>query len=132
MFGEYKADSAPQWIAVLDLSTRWKFADIRQLAIKQLTQYKIEPVEMIVLEHKYSIERQWILDAYTVLCSRRSPLTTDKAQKLGIVTAVLINGTREKLEKSGRNNPKEAAKIVYQLFDPNGRRVMSARGILVK
>jgi hypothetical protein len=116
VFGEYKADSAPQWIAILDLSTRWEFDDIKRLAIKQLLEHKIESVEKITLEHKYKIPRQWAYDAYIDLCSRQSPLASDEAERLGIETAMLINQARERLEKSGRNKPKEVAKMVCYLF----------------
>jgi hypothetical protein len=116
VFGEYKADSAPEWIAILDLSTRWEFDDIRELAIKQLLEHKIEPVEKIELEHKYKITRQWAYDAYIDLCSRRPPLTSEEAERLGIETATLINQARERLEKSGRNKPKEVAKVVCHIF----------------
>ena len=117
VFGEYKADSAPQWIAILDLSTRWEFDDIRRLAIKQLAGHKIEPIEEIVLEHKYKIPRQWAYEAYIDLCSRRSPLTKDEAEEVGMETAILINQAREKLEKTGRNKPKEVARVVCYLFE---------------
>jgi hypothetical protein len=117
VFGEYKADSAPQWIAILDLSTRWDFDDIRRLAIKQLAGHKIDPIEKIVLEHKYKIPRRWAYGAYIELCSRRSPLTKDEAEEVGMETAILINQAREKLEKTGRNKPKEVARVVCYLFE---------------
>ena len=116
VFGEYKADSAPQWIAILDLSTRWEFDDIRELAIKQLLEHKIEPVEKIVLEHKYNVPRQWAYEAYIYLCSRRSPLTKGEAEELGMETAIMINQARDTLDKAGRSKPKEVASVVCSLF----------------
>lgn len=123
MFGEYKADSATEWIAILDLSTRWEFDDIRRLAIKQLAGHTIEPVQKIVLEHKYDIERQWAYEAYIDLCSRRFPLTNDEATEVGMETAILVNQARERLEKTGRSKPKEVARVVcllFELTDPAG------------
>ena len=119
VFGVYKADTVPQWIATLDLATKWEFRDIRELAIKQLSECKIEPIKKIVLEHKYSIERQWAYQAYIELCSRRSPLTAVEAEQLGTETAMLIAEAREKLDKSGRGKPKEVTKVVCDLFRLN-------------
>jgi len=117
VFGEYEADSAPQWITILDLSTRWKFDDIHQLAIKELLGHKIESVQKIELEHKYNVQRQWAYEAYIDLCSRGSPLTRNEAKRLGIETATLVNQAREKLEKSGRKKTKDVARMVCYMFE---------------
>lgn len=91
--------------------------DIRKLALSELNKLEIEPIEKIVLEHKYKIERQWAYTSYIELCSRRSPLTKEDAAHLGIETSTLINEARERLEKSGRSQPKLVARMVCELFD---------------
>jgi len=116
VFGVCKADTVPQWIATLDLATKWEFGDIRELAIKQLSECKIEPIDKIVFKHKYGIQRQWAYRAYIELCSRRLPLTPAEAKQLGIETSMLIAEARERLDKSGRGKPKEVAKVVCNLF----------------
>jgi hypothetical protein len=70
-----------------------------------------------VLEHKYNVPRQWAYEAYIDLCSRRSPLTKDEAQKLGMETTILINQAREKLDKAGRSKPKEVVRVVCYLLE---------------
>jgi hypothetical protein len=116
VFGEYEADSASQWIVILDLSTRWEFDDIRKLAIKQLLGHEIEPVHMVELQYKYNIPRQWAYDAYIDLCSREDPLNREETERVGIEAATLVNQAREKLEKSGRRKPREVAKMVCYVF----------------
>jgi len=117
VFGKYKADTAKQWVAILDLATQWEFDDIRKLAIKQLAEYKLEAVEKIELQQKYHIEKQWAYQSYVNLCSRVSPLTSNEAKRLGIHTATLINQTREKLMASGRRVPVEVEKKVCSEFE---------------
>ena len=82
--------------SAMDHDTRWKFDDIRQLAIKESLGHKIESVQKIELEHKYNVQRQWAYEAYIDLCSRRSPLTSNEAKRLGIETATLVNQARER------------------------------------
>lgn len=116
VFGVYQANTPQQWISILDLSTRFKFDDIRHLAITQLSNYDIEPVDKIVLEHTYCIDKQWAYTSYTDLCSRRAPLSSQEAERLGIEVSMLIHQARERLEKAGRSKPNEVAKVVCNLF----------------
>jgi len=123
VFGKYRADTAAQWITILELSNRWDFLDVHQLAIKQLAEYKTEAVKKIVLQQKHHIEKQWAYESYIELCSRQSPLTRSEADELGIQTATLVNQVREKLTAEGRAKPELVAIAVcraFELKDPSG------------
>ncbi|KAI0002269.1 hypothetical protein BJV74DRAFT_818283 [Russula compacta] len=78
--------------SVLDLSTRWGFTNIRELAIRCLK--PPSPLQRLVLARKYAVE-QWILPALEELCERPLPLTLDEARLLDFEDVVLVGSVRE-------------------------------------
>lgn len=94
--GEYKAKTAEDWISILDLSTSLEFADIRELSLKQLAVFELDPVDKIELVQKYQIERQWAYTSYIMICGRKEPLTVGEARRLGVDTTTRIALVREK------------------------------------
>jgi hypothetical protein len=86
-----------EWLSILDLSTRWGFASIRELAIRCLK--PPTPHQRLVLARKYAIE-QWILPALQELCERPLPLTPDEARLMGIEDVVLVGSVRESVRSN--------------------------------
>ncbi|KAJ6482832.1 hypothetical protein C8R47DRAFT_981856 [Mycena vitilis] len=90
VLGQCKATTPRDWTAILDLATRWKFADIRDLAIRELGAFELDPVEKIELAHRYHLTRQWAYGAYVALCARPHALDVIEGRQLGIETTVNI------------------------------------------
>ncbi|KAJ7041248.1 hypothetical protein C8F04DRAFT_947400 [Mycena alexandri] len=91
VLGQCKATTTRDWTAILDLATRWKFVDIRELAIRSLGAFPdLDPVEKIELAHRYNIKRQWAYAAYVALCSRPAALDVIEGRQLGIETTVNV------------------------------------------
>ncbi|KAJ7802667.1 hypothetical protein B0H14DRAFT_2464125 [Mycena olivaceomarginata] len=120
VLGQCKATTTQDWTAILDLASRWKFADIRDLAIRELGAFEMEPVEKIELQHRYHIKRQWAYGAYVALCSRPHALDVIEGRQLGIETTVNVAFAREKLDKWGRKKPDEVKKVVAEVFEISG------------
>jgi hypothetical protein len=104
------------WVAILDLTTLWEFADIKSLALRQISLLEVDPVDRIVLGHQFRVEKQWAFPAYISLCSRTNPLSVLEATKLGVATAAMIAIAREKLEGKKRSKPNEVKKVVCEVF----------------
>ncbi|KAK7029792.1 hypothetical protein R3P38DRAFT_2931273 [Favolaschia claudopus] len=117
ILGQCKATTPRDWTAILDLATRWKFLDIRELAIRELGAFEMDPVEKIELQHRYQIKRQWAYSSYIALCSRNHALDVIEGRQLGIETTVNVAFAREKLDKWGRKKPDEVKKVVAEVFE---------------
>jgi hypothetical protein len=70
-----------QWKAVLNFTTKWQFDDVRQTAISQLDQAKIEPVEKILLALRCHVG-EWLVPAISRICQREAPISLVDAQRL--------------------------------------------------
>lgn len=80
--------------SILDLSTRWGFASIRDMAIRCLK--PPTPHQRLILGRKHGID-QWILPALQELCSRPEPPTPDEARLMGLEDVILVGSVREKV-----------------------------------
>ncbi|KAJ7721342.1 hypothetical protein DFH07DRAFT_857874 [Mycena maculata] len=116
VIGQCKATTTRDWTAILDLATRWEFADIRTLAIRELAAVEIDPVERIEMQQQFGLQGQWAHGAYIALCTRQDALNLIEARKLGIEMTVKVAFAREKLDKWGRKKPDEVKKVVEEVF----------------
>ena len=80
--------------SILDLSTRWAFTSIREMAIRCLK--PPTPLQRLILGRKYAIEH-WILPALQELCERPLPLAPDEARLLNIEDVALVGSVRESI-----------------------------------
>ncbi|KAF8207281.1 hypothetical protein K438DRAFT_2013775 [Mycena galopus ATCC 62051] len=117
ILGQCKATTPQDWTAILDLATRWKFPDVRELAIRELGAVEMDAVEKIELQHRYGIKRQWAYSAYVALCSRPHALDVIEGRQLGIECTVNVAFAREKLDKWGRKKPDDVKKVVTEVFE---------------
>src|SRR6267154_2927699 len=72
--------------SILDLSTRWGFTSIRDMAIR--TMEPPTPNELLILGRKYGVD-EWIPLALQELCERPQPLTPDEARLMDFEDVVL-------------------------------------------
>ncbi|KAF8525981.1 hypothetical protein BU17DRAFT_62522 [Hysterangium stoloniferum] len=84
----------PEWISILQLATRWLFDDIRSLAIAELADLKIEPVQKVAIAIQCDIP-EWLHSSYMALCDRPNPLTIEEARRLGLEVATQLACARE-------------------------------------
>jgi hypothetical protein len=80
--------------SILDLSTRWGFTSIRDMAIRCLKPPKAH--QRLILGRKHGID-QWILPALQELCERPEPPTPDEARLMGLEDVILVGSVREKV-----------------------------------
>ncbi len=86
--------SFEELVSILDLSTRWGFASIREMAIRCMNLKPPTSLQRLVLGQKYAIE-DWTLPALQELCERPLPLALDEARLMNIEDVVLVGSVRE-------------------------------------
>ena len=80
--------------SILDLSTRWGFASIRDMAIRRIE--PPTPHQRLILGRKHGVD-EWIPLALRELCERPQPLTPDEARLMDFEDVVLVGSVREKV-----------------------------------
>jgi hypothetical protein len=93
-FNALEEHSVEELSSILDLSTRWGFTSIRELAIRCLK--PSTPDQRLILGRKYGVD-QWIPLALQELCERPQPLTPDEARLMDLEDVVLVGSVREKI-----------------------------------
>ncbi|KAI0629687.1 hypothetical protein C8Q77DRAFT_1025903, partial [Trametes polyzona] len=96
-YNTHRAKSADEWTSILSLATRWDFASVRALAIRQLQALDMAPVDRVLLAREFDIGGRWALAAYTALCERPAPLSVAEASRLGVETAAVVAQIREQI-----------------------------------
>jgi len=86
-----------QWSAILDLSTRWGFTSIRDLAIR-CTKHP-NPLDRLILARKHAVE-EWTLPALLELCERPKPLSLEEARLMDFEDVVLVGSVRQAVRSS--------------------------------
>ncbi|KAH9171815.1 hypothetical protein EDB89DRAFT_1051927 [Lactarius sanguifluus] len=107
MHDDYKA-RAPEWIAMLTISTRLIFPKVRERAINELTYCleEIEPFDLLGLAVKYDVEK-WLKPAYRRIVTRINLITHAEAEKVPFLVAVMLMGSRERYWKMSSCRRKE-------------------------
>jgi hypothetical protein len=91
-FNTLEERSFEEWSSILDLSTRWDFTSIRDLALRCME--PPDPLQRLILARKYTIER-WINPALLWLCERQEPLSLDEARLMDFEDVVLVGSVRQ-------------------------------------
>ena len=81
-----------EWKSVLDLSTRWSFSSIRELALSSIK--PPTPYDQLILARTYSVDH-WVVPALSGLCERTTPLTLSEARQMSIEDVILVSTVRE-------------------------------------
>src|SRR5882762_2998724 len=92
-FKQHDVTTVKGWSSILKLATQWGFTSIRELSVDALGRIA-SPVERLALAHAYDID-EWLLPAYSSLCQRAEPLTTEEGRRIGVDDVVLISQVRE-------------------------------------
>jgi hypothetical protein len=82
-----------EWSSILDLSTRWSFTSIRELAIRCMK--SPDPLNRLLMARKHAVE-QWILPALLELCERPEPLSLEEARLMDFEDVLLVGSVRQK------------------------------------
>ncbi|KAF6761105.1 hypothetical protein DFP72DRAFT_31770 [Ephemerocybe angulata] len=78
-----------EWIAVLRLSTRWEFVDIRKLAIQQLDPELSDPIELISVGRLTYVVR-WVLAGFAALVERPEIISEAESEEIGPRSAIRL------------------------------------------
>ncbi|KAG1730954.1 uncharacterized protein EDB91DRAFT_1059088 [Suillus paluster] len=98
----YRRERMPKdhWLVILDLSTIWQFPEMKKLAVDELQNIDIEPVEKITTYDKYEIDKSLLLPAFKLLCKRPSRMSTEEGEQLKMHTVLGIHEARERAIRS--------------------------------
>ncbi|KAF9523837.1 hypothetical protein CPB83DRAFT_774781 [Crepidotus variabilis] len=87
------------WTSVLTLAHKWQIQELKLLAIQKLGPLA-SPIDKIALARNFNlasfqvntvnVKQDWLLPAFTELCSKNSPLSLTQAEKLDMPTVVKI------------------------------------------
>ncbi|VDC02875.1 unnamed protein product [Peniophora sp. CBMAI 1063] len=92
----HRALDKEQWVAVLKLSTLWRFSSVRSLALRYLTPLLAHaPLERLVIARAYGVD-SWVDSAIQDLQLRDTPLCSDEVGQLARADVVLIARARER------------------------------------
>jgi hypothetical protein len=86
-----------QWTAILDLSARWGFTSIRDLAIRCIK--PPNPLDRLILARKHGVE-EWTLSALLDLCERPEPLSLEESRLMDFEDVVLVGSVRQTVRSS--------------------------------
>ncbi|KDQ58999.1 hypothetical protein JAAARDRAFT_99927, partial [Jaapia argillacea MUCL 33604] len=92
-FAQHVATTSNEWVAILALATKWSFATIRTLAMRELFPLA-SPIDKIVVGIRYDI-KEWLNDAYVAMCERPEALTKQEGERLGLAEAIKISKMRQ-------------------------------------
>ncbi|KIK69196.1 hypothetical protein GYMLUDRAFT_67867 [Collybiopsis luxurians FD-317 M1] len=114
-----------EWAAILKLSNLWGFANVKELAIRELEKLDISLVDRIVLYQDNDVDADLRVPLYVELASREATLTHEESSRLGFRTAIVIFQARERLRSlatGGRSplpddvGPDAAGEVITTLF----------------
>lgn len=90
-----------EWISALKLSTKWRFNDLRKLAISHLSSITMDATERICLAKAFRVY-DWLLEGYGQVVERlvsnslsnrlRGTLTAQEGRKIGLEVALELSG----------------------------------------
>jgi hypothetical protein len=91
------------WILILNLAHKWRFPEIKALAIRELEKIDLELVPRIALYNKNDVDARYILPLYTELCAREKVPTDEEAEMLDKKTLTFVFRARERLRAPAAN-----------------------------
>ncbi|KAF7295994.1 BTB domain-containing protein [Mycena kentingensis (nom. inval.)] len=113
------------WSTILELADKWGFAEVKNLAVRQLEKLEMADVDRIVLYHAYSVDERFLVPRYVALCERPELLTVEEGLLLGMKTVISLTRAREcarnpnsgGLTPSGMRSPSPATMSEKELTD---------------
>ncbi|KAJ6631475.1 hypothetical protein B0H10DRAFT_495799 [Mycena sp. CBHHK59/15] len=83
------------WSTILRLADRWVFAEVKNLAVRELEKKEMPDIDRIVLYHQFKVDEEHLLPRYAALCERPELLTVDEGLKLGMEIVIPLSRARE-------------------------------------
>ncbi|PFH46570.1 hypothetical protein AMATHDRAFT_199284, partial [Amanita thiersii Skay4041] len=100
------------WTIILKLAHRWKFPEVKELAVRELELLAEPDIDRICTYHECDVDRNLLIPRYAALCEREDPLTVPEGFRLGMETVLMIARARESargnLTPSGIRSPTAA------------------------
>jgi len=87
--------SIEKWSSILKLANKWDFTEVKELAVRELQNIQIPPIQKIAIYQTYSIDRNLLQPAFTALTTRDEPITIEEGRELTLETALQLAKTRE-------------------------------------
>lgn len=94
----YRYEDQPRetWLTILNLTARWGFESMRELAIRQLEHLPMDPVEKITLYREHKINRKLLIPSYVELCKSPTLPSPAEAERLQMETVLRLATARER------------------------------------
>jgi hypothetical protein len=96
-FGDYSKARLEDWIAIIGYATRWDFPQIKELAIRHIQTYDMDPISRIRLYQDNQLPEKHLFPLYVQVASRDEVLGLEESRVLGLETLVLVHQARERL-----------------------------------
>ncbi|KAJ3772834.1 hypothetical protein FB446DRAFT_735280 [Lentinula raphanica] len=93
----YEEAKLEDWGCILSLACRFKFPEVKKLAVRHLEKYNLDLVDRISLYQECNADEDLLIPLYAQLCSRDRTLSLIETHKLGYETAVMVFQAREQL-----------------------------------
>jgi len=87
--------SVEEWTSILKLAHQWNFVEVKALAIRELENLRIPPLQKIVLYQKYAVDRNLLRPSLTALTIRDEPITIDEGREMTLETSLELAKARE-------------------------------------
>ncbi|KAH9941619.1 uncharacterized protein BXZ73DRAFT_41670 [Epithele typhae] len=118
--------STEEWKSVFELASRWRFASIRAVAVREL-EPKIEgqknAIAWVLLARRCNV-RSWLVYALTGLVKREQPLDAKDIDSLGVSTFMALMKLREeylKLSVEAKSRSRHRSELEEALKDASAR-----------
>ncbi|KAF8549179.1 hypothetical protein OG21DRAFT_625975 [Imleria badia] len=93
----YSKQTKEKWLTILRLATQWRFAEIRNLAIRHLEKVKLEPIEKITMYKRYLVDSELLLPSYMALCTSPTLPSPEEGRILTLDTVLKLASARERV-----------------------------------
>ncbi|KIK70970.1 hypothetical protein GYMLUDRAFT_33060 [Collybiopsis luxurians FD-317 M1] len=93
----YEEAQLEDWATILTLACRFKFPEVKNLAVRHLEQTELGLVDRISLYQECKADEDLLIPLYANLCAREQTLSLAETHKLGYETAVMVFQAREHL-----------------------------------
>jgi hypothetical protein len=85
-----------QWEWILDLADRWKFTEVKNLAVRELEKLEIPLVDRITIYQDYDVGEEHLMPRYAELCKRDEEIDVDIGERIGWKVALRLQNARER------------------------------------
>ncbi|KAJ7643250.1 hypothetical protein B0H17DRAFT_1163892 [Mycena rosella] len=89
------------WSTILELAQRWEFAEVKNLAVRELEKLDLPDIDRIVLYHKLVVDESYLIPRYVALCERPELFTVEDGLRLGMEIVIPLSRARECARNEG-------------------------------